>query len=93
LYRGLKDSDKLQTIGDKHFLQFPFLSSWTFEKSMACNFSDKCVKATIPTKDILIDTTLLNPRYIERTLGGFPEELEVIVRQGTYEVKVVQCCQ
>jgi hypothetical protein len=87
LYRGLQPSDVLETKEGDLYITFNFLSSWTYDREMAFNFSDKVIKTTIEYSSILIDTTQLDPKYIRRQLGGFPDEKEVILYSGIYKCK------
>ena len=86
LYRSVTEDVE----GNPSTLTFPFFTSWTYDLSMAENFSEKSnrpiISAEIHPDDILADTTMINPRVITKFMGGFPDEQEVIVSPGTYQV-------
>jgi hypothetical protein len=56
---------------------------------MAKNFSQIIVSTTVHSHDILVDTTFLPYKFIERELGGFPDEKEVILLPGIFNIKFV----
>lgn len=94
LYRGYNiDNDSNNHInliknGGK-VLNFAFLSSWTYNEQMAKNFSGEdgiVVKTQISMDRIFLDTTLLDPKFIIRYCGGFPEEEEVILNPGDIQI-------
>lgn len=59
--------------------------STTLDPQVAENFGPHVYSIRPKPTDILLDTTILNDREI-MSLGGFPEELEVILLPGTYAV-------
>jgi hypothetical protein len=87
LYRGLKKQDEI--VGNK--IKFNFYSSWTYSMEIADDFADdgRIACITVAPKDTLVDTTMISKEYLSFYLGGFPEEMEVIVNPGTYEITLV----
>ena len=89
LYRGVV-GDELKDISGQWwiFLKTP-CSSWTYDPEMARNFSSTVVTAQVKPEEILVDTTLLDPRYIIDNFSGFPDEKEVIVCATHLPINVV----
>lgn len=89
LYKALTENDVLEN----EIISFKGPSSWTHDLDMAYNFKSvdlPIVSALIGNSNILIDTVELDQNYISRTLGGFPEEHEVILLPGTYRATIIE---
>jgi len=85
LYRG-----HVNDVIEDDKITFETLSSWSKEEGMARLFNpDRVIMTKVFRKDIFLDTTLLSKKFVENTCSGFPEEVEVIVYPGVYDVKVV----
>ncbi len=87
LYRGVLGSDVFQ---DADHIEFKFLSSWTYDKNMALNFSDVVIEAMFEPSDIFVDITMLSPDFIINECSGFPDEMECIINPGIYKFDYVK---
>ena len=84
LFRGSLKSDIFEIEEDNVYIIFEDLpSSWTLDKEVAKNFSKAIISINITSDDVLIDSTILSYNYVEN-LGGFPDEVEVILLPGKY---------
>ncbi|MFS8159766.1 MAG: hypothetical protein ACMG6E_06060 [Candidatus Roizmanbacteria bacterium] len=91
LYKALTKGDKLVKLdGNNAIFIATNPSSWTYDFEMSKNFKTEwpVVSISIGEASVLIDTTMLDPTYIMNTLGGFPDEREVILLPGTYRVTI-----
>lgn len=90
LYRGFKEDDVIDE--KENTITFTDLSSWTHSKKMARNFTDtdKIGKTIVKPENIFLDSTLLDSKYISRELGGVPDEVEIILKPGTYKIKIMK---
>ncbi len=85
IYRGSLPKDRFEMKGDDVYIVLDSLpSSWTLDREMAKNFSSFIVDARVSSGDVLIDTTMIDPRYMIGKLGGWPEEKEIIMLPGIY---------
>lgn len=90
LYRGPKPEDVIDETGK---IVFEKPSSWTHNIYMAENFAGvdaegkqiRPIKINVPRESVLIDISQLDKQYVELVLGGFPDEMEVILKEGTYQ--------
>ncbi len=84
LYRGVLKSDLFEVDGDNVFIIFDNMpSSWTWNKEVAKRFSSEVVITKVDRKNVLIDTTMLTKEFMN-SMGGFPDELEVILLPGKF---------
>lgn len=99
LFRGMEDFDigklsyvnrkiKQGNAGDVQLIHFDSINSWTYDENVAYNLSsnNRIFKITIEPRDIVLDTTLLDPTFITTKCSGFPNEKEVIIKAGHYVV-------
>jgi hypothetical protein len=88
LYRGLKEDDIILEYKDVMSINFSDLNSWTYSKEMAVNFTETTfiITTTVNPSQVFLDSTTLNSKFIANELGGFPEEVEVILIAGTYNI-------
>ena len=56
---------------------------------MAANFGQYVYSFRISPDDVLIDTTIFPPDELSDN-GAFPEEAEVILLPGTYDVEITE---
>ena len=82
VFRGLTPEDHV-LLGRLTFAGF---SSWTHDIEIAHSFGDVVVSCDVDPTEVLIDTTLIDPNFIMVKCSGFPEEKEVILNPGTYDV-------
>lgn len=90
LYKALTENDVLDENNSIFTSDKP--SSWTHTISVAQEWfkTDRpVVSVVVGNGNILIDTTQLDPNYIQNVLGGYPDEHEVILLPGTYRVTIV----
>jgi hypothetical protein len=85
LFRGLHPKDNVEG----NILTTTRFSAWTYAEKMAHNFGKKVVTTTARLSQILVDTTRLDPYFIEYECSGFPDEKEVILYPGQYEIDYV----
>ena len=85
LYRGTSRSI---SPSERGIVEFNTVTSWSLDPTLAGYFGEHVIETDVSTEDVLIDTTLLNPSEMIETLGGFPEEVEVILLPGNYTIKV-----
>lgn len=81
LYRGTSRS------GYHHYTSDTVFSA-SKSLEMAINFAGPeghVYKMVVQPDDILVDTTIFPPKEIDKA-GGFPDEMEVILLPGTYDV-------
>lgn len=62
------------------------VTSWSHEFEMAELFAPNVMQTVVDESNVLIDTTLFKPRDIRQHLGGFPDEVEVILLPGNYKI-------
>jgi len=74
-------------------IEFKFISSWTYDKDLAWNFTEggqnKVIEIKVNPSDIFIDTTYMDQSFISNVCGGFPDEKEVILNPGKYQTKEI----
>ena len=65
-------------------------TSWTYKLEIARKFKSDLpiIEIFVANSNMLIDTTQLDWNYIKKTLGGFPEEAEVILLPGNYRYEI-----
>ena len=63
--------------------------SASYSPDMAQNFGDVVYEINVTPENILLDTSLFSAKELTHVLGAFPEELEVILHPGTYNVNMV----
>ena len=93
-YRSKKDLKLYRSVTEKHGISdiglFTHYTSWSKSIEVVENFSEDTnrpiVSSIIPHQSIVVDTTMINPKIITIYLGGFPEEEEVIVFPGNYDI-------
>lgn len=86
LYRGLKAQDTINKDPDgREYVEFNWLSSWTYSDEVAELFSEsRVVKTQVDSHQVFLDTTNLYGYPFDFLLSGLPEESEVILRPGKY---------
>lgn len=82
LYRGANNNIHKNYTSETMF-------STSYDLEMARNFGDYVYEFRPSSEDILFDTTILDPSYLERN-GAFSDEHEVILLPGTYKVKLAE---
>ena len=79
LYRGT------DTANHQYYTSGTIFSA-THSPEMAQNFGSHVYELDIRPENILLDTTIFDGRELERELGAFSDEVEVILLPGTYKV-------
>lgn len=87
LYRGEKKSDNVV----ENDIIFSGMSSWTYSPEYAKYFTDtgRIFFAVVEPSQIILDTTKMDPKFIS-TIGGFPDEKEVILSPTKLSIKIIK---
>tara|TARA_R110002072_G_scaffold45565_6_gene126989 strand:- start:44609 stop:45034 length:426 start_codon:yes stop_codon:yes gene_type:complete len=91
LYHAVQKNDNFDQ--ENAYFKYDLPSSWTHDLEQARNFKIQTlpiISVKVGESNILIDTVELPRNYVRLTLGGWPDEREVILLEGVYRVKVVE---